>query len=99
MGTMARVDATTSATADEISVNMRGLLQTEIIAPINAIIDGIQCNFLAEYYQETVWGLCYQGLVGLNTIGKVYVGLGFLQTSRLSRAIGWQQWLLSGCHL
>jgi len=76
--TMARVDATTSATADQINGKMRDLLQTEIIDPITAIIDGIQCNFLAEYYRETVWGLCYQGVVGLNSIGSVYVALGFL---------------------
>lgn len=76
--TMARVDATTTATADQINGEMRNLVEAQIISPINAIVDGIQCNWLSTYYQETVWGVCYQGVVGLNRIGAVYVALGLL---------------------
>jgi hypothetical protein len=76
--TMARVDVTTAATADQINGEMRNLVEAHIVSPINDIVDGIQCNWLSAYYQETVWGVCYQGVVGLNRIGAVYVALGLL---------------------
>jgi hypothetical protein len=76
--TMARVDATTSSVSSQINDDMRGLIQTEILDPINGIINGVQCNWLSQYYQEVIWGICYQGTVGLNKIGMTYVGLGFL---------------------
>merc|ERR1711966_455789 len=76
--TMARVDATTGGTAGKINGDMRNLLMDQVISPFRTIIDGIQCNWLAEYYQETVWGVCYQGVGGMTKIGAVYVGLGFL---------------------
>jgi hypothetical protein len=76
--TMARVDATTSAVSAQINDDMRALIQTEILDPVNGIINGVQCNWLAQYYQEVIWGICYQGTVSLNEIGTTYVGLGLL---------------------
>lgn len=76
--TMARVDATAAATADTIAVDMRALLESDVFAPITAIVDGIQCNWLSEHYQETINGVCYQGVVGMNQIGTVYVAVGVL---------------------
>jgi hypothetical protein len=75
---MARVDATTAATATAIGVDMRALLEAQVISPIIAVIDGIQCNWLSEHYQETINGVCYQGVVGMNRIGTVYVAVGML---------------------
>lgn len=75
---MARVDATSVATSDAIDVEMRDLINATVFLPINTIIDGIQCNWLSDHYQETIHGVCYQGVVGMNRIGAVYVVVGVL---------------------
>jgi len=76
--TMARVDATVNTLSDVVVGDMRALLEAEIFSPILAIIDGIQCNWLSEHYQEVINGFCYQGVVGANRIGAVYVAVGML---------------------
>lgn len=61
---------------DSVSTRLHELIDSEIITPIDTVIDGMQCDWLAEYYQEAVWGVCYQGVVVLSQIGRVYVVLG-----------------------
>jgi hypothetical protein len=75
---MQRVDATSAATSNTIGVEMRELINTTVFLPIETIIDGIQCNWLSDHYQETIHGVCYQGVVGMNRIGAVYVAVGVL---------------------
>lgn len=62
--------------AYSINTQLNELIDSEIITPIDTTIDGMECDWLTEYYQEAVWGVCYQGAVVLSQLGKVHVALG-----------------------
>jgi hypothetical protein len=61
---------------DSVSTRLHELIDSEIITPIDTVIDGMQCGWLTEYYQEAVWGVCYQGVAVVSQVGRVYVVLG-----------------------
>jgi len=63
---------------DSITAELHELVDTEIITPIDTIIDGMRCDWLTEYYQEAVWGVCYQGVVVLSQVSTVCIALGTL---------------------
>jgi len=75
---LARLDSETAAVMDGIKVDMKSVIDTHILDPIIGIADGITCGFLPVFYQDVVYNMCYQGVVGLRGIGKSYVLLAFV---------------------
>jgi hypothetical protein len=74
------VDTTTQTVLPSISEDLRNLVNTHVLGPITQIVDSVTCNFLGEYYQNTVNAMCYQGVYGLERLGSLYVTEGFLLT-------------------
>ncbi|CAK0867962.1 unnamed protein product [Prorocentrum cordatum] len=72
------LDDTTGSMTTEIDVGLRDLLDENVVDEVTEILDGMGCNFLAEYYQSVVWGACYEGVGALAYLGFLYVIVGAL---------------------
>jgi hypothetical protein len=70
---LGRVDFTVPQVKEIINVEMRGVVNNFLIDPVTEIVDGVTCGFVAATYQGLIDGLCYQGVVGFNTIARSYV--------------------------
>merc|ERR1712151_493200 len=70
---LSRVDATVPEVKEIIDVSMRNLVDTFVLDPVTEIVDGVTCGYIAHTYQELIDGLCYQGVVGFNTVTRSYV--------------------------
>jgi hypothetical protein len=75
---MGEVDNRTAVSTGKVDVDMRNLLNTSILIPITEIIDGGQCSFIGQHYQDFVKGLCHQTVVGLNRFGDIFMAVGGL---------------------
>merc|ERR1712226_775128 len=74
----ARVDHGVAEVKDNISVQVKHLMEDHITKPIDMVASGVTCGFIATHYRSMVDGFCYQGVYGLRVIGWCYVACGML---------------------
>mmetsp|Transcript_78480 Transcript_78480/g.163043 ORF Transcript_78480/g.163043 Transcript_78480/m.163043 type:complete len:844 (+) Transcript_78480:81-2612(+) len=55
-----------------INSDLRDAMYEYIITPVMDLVEGIRCGFMAEAWDGLVAGLCFEGVVGLGTVGRVY---------------------------
>jgi len=75
---LSRLDSETQSVLSGIETDMKDVIDEHILQPILGIADGITCGFMPKFYQDVVYNMCYQGVVGLRGIGKSYVLLSFV---------------------
>jgi len=73
-----RLDGAAAVTQSKINVNMRNLVNRNVIAKIQRVADGLTCGLLGTFYQEFIDGTCYAGVWGFTQISKAYVATGAL---------------------
>lgn len=73
-----RLDQTVNEIKDEITTQLRQLVEREITQPIDRVADGVNCGFIGSHYQGVVDGMCYQVVYGLRVIGWCFVACGIL---------------------
>jgi hypothetical protein len=72
------LDSTANSMETQINVGLRDLLTDTILDEITDILNGLECNFLGEYYKTIIWGACYEGVGGIAYIGFIWVIMGAL---------------------
>lgn len=74
----ARLDKSASSTMNQITVDMKSLVDTQVIDKITEFADGVTCGFLGKSYRKFVRSACYAGGVGFIEIYQAYVASGVL---------------------
>lgn len=72
------LDSFAASMKTTINEDLRDLLDDTIIDEVTDILDGLECNFLGEYYRDIVYGLCYEVVGGVAYIGFLWVIIGAL---------------------
>jgi hypothetical protein len=73
-----RVDDVLEEKQDEISVNLRLLVDEYITEPVEGIVAGSSCQFLKTAYGDLVSGMCFKGAMGFRYIALSYSWNGVL---------------------
>jgi hypothetical protein len=73
-----RLDRAAGVVMTGISVQMKSLVQTYVIAKIERVAEGLTCGFLGKHYQKFIDGTCYAGVWGFTQISTSYVASGVL---------------------
>jgi len=74
----ARLDKSAKSTMNQITVDMKSLVDTQVIDKISEFADGVTCGFLGKSYRKFVRSACYAGGVGFIEIYQAYVASGVL---------------------
>lgn len=72
-GATERLNTAASSMNTKISVNLRTIVQTYIVAPIDSLLSMAKCGFMSTTYQTIIDGLCLQMTLGFQRIGNAYV--------------------------
>merc|ERR1740139_884271 len=56
-----------------IVTDLKGLLDLHLLQKIGKLVAGVTCNFLGISYQGFIDGLCFQAVVGFDSIANSYV--------------------------
>jgi len=73
-----RMDGAASSSMTKINVDMRKLVNVNIIDKITTVAEGLTCGFLGVAYQEFIDAACYAGVWGFTQISASYVACGVL---------------------
>jgi len=73
-----RMDGAADVSMTKINVDMRNLVDTNIIQKITTVAEGLTCGFLGVAYQEFIDATCYAGVWGFTQISTSYVACGVL---------------------
>lgn len=73
---MKRIDLAVTEVGPAISKGLRGIVEEDLIAPIDRVANGVTCGLMGGFYREMVDGFCYQGINGFIVIGQSYVACG-----------------------
>eukprot|EP00927_Polykrikos_kofoidii_P047516 TRINITY_DN4170_c1_g1_i1.p1 TRINITY_DN4170_c1_g1~~TRINITY_DN4170_c1_g1_i1.p1 ORF type:complete len:903 (+),score=179.44 TRINITY_DN4170_c1_g1_i1:77-2710(+) len=68
-----RCDDDVADTQTRVTVDMRNLVDVNVIGAIDRLANGAGCGFLAESYSDFLTGFCYQGVWGFVSIANAYV--------------------------
>jgi len=72
------LDSFTADMKSSINDDLRDLIDDNIIDEVTDMLEGLECNFLGQYYREIIYGLCYEGVGGVAYIGFLWVIIGAL---------------------
>ncbi len=64
-----------SSVVTDLRVNMRSVLQSTFLDPINEIIDGINCDYVSVAFNSFVDAMCTATVPGIVAIGASWVAL------------------------
>lgn len=73
-----RIDTVAAGVQDQITQDLKKVVGDYLLAPIDDIVNQVTCNFLSQAYQGFVDGFCFQGIIGLRSIGGSSIICGFL---------------------
>jgi hypothetical protein len=73
-----RMDGAAAVSMNKINVDMRKLVNVNIIDRITTVAEGLTCGFLGVAYQEFIDAACYAGVWGFTQISASYVACGVL---------------------
>lgn len=68
------LDTEVDNTKTSIVTGLRALLNKHLLEPIAGLVAGMTCNFLGLSFQAFIDGLCFQAVVGFDSIANSYVG-------------------------
>eukprot|EP00933_Yihiella_yeosuensis_P020652 TRINITY_DN16509_c0_g2_i1.p1 TRINITY_DN16509_c0_g2~~TRINITY_DN16509_c0_g2_i1.p1 ORF type:complete len:898 (+),score=144.46 TRINITY_DN16509_c0_g2_i1:216-2696(+) len=68
-----RLGTASTATMSKISVDMKKVVDTNVLAKIDAVANGVTCGFLNQAYQNVIDGMCFTGVVGFIQVADSYV--------------------------
>jgi len=72
------LDTKTSTLKDQISTNLKALVDQQVMQKISTVADGMTCGFLGASYQGVIDGLCYGGVWGFQAMSASYVACAVL---------------------
>jgi len=75
---LARIDTVVPEVKQTIDVKLRKLVETYVTTPVDTMVEGVRCQFLAETYNGMLDGLCFQGVWGFSSVAKSYIFCGCL---------------------
>eukprot|EP00933_Yihiella_yeosuensis_P038531 TRINITY_DN32462_c2_g1_i1.p1 TRINITY_DN32462_c2_g1~~TRINITY_DN32462_c2_g1_i1.p1 ORF type:complete len:190 (-),score=28.81 TRINITY_DN32462_c2_g1_i1:85-654(-) len=73
-----RLDKATASSQTKISVDMKKVVDDNVVNKITAVADGLTCGFLGTGYRGVIDGMCFMGVTGFATVGQCYVAVGCL---------------------
>lgn len=71
-----RLDAAVTEVKDTIDEDLRNLVNSAVVTPIEKVANGVTCGFLGESFSNLVEGLCFRSVYGLRIIGWSWVAAG-----------------------
>lgn len=72
------LDAKTASLMDDISADLKVLVNEQVIRKITNVANGLTCGFLGDAYQGVLDGLCYGGVWGFQAMSASYVACAVL---------------------
>lgn len=72
------LDAKTASLMDDISADLKVLVNDKVIRKITNVANGLTCGFLGDAYQGVLDGLCYGGVWGFQAMSASYVACAVL---------------------
>jgi len=70
---LSRLDNTTSEVFTNIVTDLQALVDDFMVDPLNEIANGIDCEFLGTFLQDSVNAFCYQSLQGVKGVANSYL--------------------------
>lgn len=70
---LSRVDDATAYNQNKVTNVLYNLVDQYILSPILAIANGMTCGWMGMIYQQTLDGLCFQGVYGLKALADAYI--------------------------
>lgn len=68
-----RLDEVTATVLASIATDMKALVEENLLQPIEHVVEGVTCGFMATMYQDFVDGMCFRGVWGFTAIVASYV--------------------------
>lgn len=72
------LDAKTASLMDDISADLKVLVNDKVIRKITNVANGLTCGFLGDAYQGVLDGWCYGGVWGFQAMSASYVACAVL---------------------
>lgn len=88
---LSRLDSVSGPCVDAINVDLRMLLESYLFSPIAAIVNGSNCGFIAEPFQDIIHSTCLLAVDGLISIGdRTIICAGLLLSLAVVFHIAWR---------